>query len=103
MKRKWKKGIQLLLKEEKGETIAETLAAVLVISLAMTMLAGAIMTSANINATTKKMKTEFDTTGAIAKDSTVSIQHADGQPDDTIEVTSYTTKDDNSYVYYETK
>lgn len=103
MKKKWINKIKAALSETKGETIAETLVAVLIVSLAMTMLAGAIMASANMNDATKKQQTQFRADNVTTSDSEVLIHHSDGTPDEKVSVWFYTTNDENKYVYYEKK
>ena len=90
-------------KDNSGESIAETLVSVLIVAMAMTMLAGAIMTTAKVNSTTRDMKTEFKTEGVITEPATIIISHSNGRMDDVVAVYKFTTNDSNEYIYYEVK
>ena len=89
------------LRSRAGESIAETLSALLIITLALTMLAGSIVSAAKINSEIRNMDVEFSTEGEDTSSSTVTITHSSGHT--TVEVNLYTTDDDNEYTYYTQK
>lgn len=102
--------IQRKLRNTKGETIAETLVTMIILSLAVLMLAGAVVTSARVNKKADNTDTAF-TVGTQLPDgtsdsSTVTITEADGSggfatatKSAELPVTVYETK--NKYIYYE--
>ena len=88
-----------------GETIAETLVTMIILSLAVLMLAGAVVTSARVNKKADNTDTAFSTDGASASTKNIIItDKSETGTDNTITVTTgnfYTTK--NKYKYYEIK
>ena len=89
------------LKDIAGETLVETLIAVIVIVLALTMLAGAIVTAARVNSAAQSLGTAFNYSASADVEGTqsVTITHDSADPT-TVEVTGRQTADDNKYQYY---
>lgn len=88
------------LKRKTGESIAETLVAVLILSLAFLMLSGAVVTAANVNKAAKNEDVAFSTGGTPT--ATVVRIEIDRVPSDSspeIDITLYETG--NGYYYYE--
>ena len=86
------------LKSNAGETLVETLFSLLVIGLAMTMLAGAIMAAARVNKGARDFNTAFILDNAEKVSSvTVKIKISEKTP---ISVNAYQTNDQNHYYYY---
>lgn len=104
------------LQSRNGETIAETLVSVLIVTLCLTMLAGAIVAAANVNSKTEKMNTAFNADSSnievVSGDNHAVIEHsaiitmgpgANGTStvaDDYITIDVYQTKDSNEYRFY---
>ena len=87
-----------------GETLVETLFALLIVVLAMTVLAGSIVAAAKVNQRGEQMETEFQKSETdLREDGTVHIAYkeASGIESSDIDVKVYTTNDDNAYKYYE--
>lgn len=85
-----------------GETIAETLVTMIILSLAVLMLAGAVVTSARVNKKADNTDTSFSTENEIVTPNNVTI--TDGSKAGTaagisISVNFHETK--NGYKYYE--
>ena len=95
---------QLKLQSRSGETIAETLVTMVILSLAVLMLAGAVVTAARINKKADNTDTAFlvkDEAG-IATNITITENSQAGEVNSvTIPVTLYTTQ--NDYQYYKSK
>lgn len=90
------------LKSRSGETLVETLFALLVVVLAMTMLAGSIVSAARVNKGAEDLDTAFQISKAQAvSDVKVTIDHQIGE-DSVIPVNGYQTNDQNQYCYYAT-
>lgn len=90
------------LKSKSGETLIETLFALLVVALAMTMLAGSIVTAARVNKGAEDLKTEFQVSNRDEiSDVMVTVVHQTG-PNSVVSVKAYKTNDDNEYCYYTT-
>lgn len=87
------------LKNNSGETLVETLFALLVVVLAMTMLAGSIVSAARINKSAEDLDTAFCITDNVQNVGGVKIQITGKTP---INVKAYQTKDENKYCYYTT-
>ena len=85
------------LKSNAGETLVETLFSLLVIGLAMTMLAGAIMAAARVNKGARDFNTAFILDNAEKVSSSVTVE-IPGKPP--ISVNAYQTNDQNHYYYY---
>lgn len=92
-----------------GETIVETLMALLVVVMAMTLLAGAIVSAARVNSSTEKMDVALNVTedtSFVENKTTVTITHSiisardeSSVADTLIEVDEVTTG--NGYVFYQ--
>ena len=99
------KKFQSKLQEKSGETIVETLVTMLILSLAVLMLAGAVITAARINKKADNTGTAFSVEDAsITNGSSVIITDSSqtGTEDKiTVPVTLYKTK--NNYQYYKSK
>ena len=87
------------LKSRSGETLVETLFALLVVVLAMTMLAGSIVSAARVNKGAEDLDTAFLMTGNVQKVDGVQVQISGKAR---INVTAYQTNDENKYCYYTT-
>lgn len=94
------------LKSQSGETLVETLFAMLIVVLSITMLAGAIVTAARINKSARDHHTSFvtaDESGVSnieeVSDVKVTIVRTDGS-DSVIDVNGFRTKDANKYCFY---
>lgn len=93
IKRKWS--------NNSGETIIETLFSLLMVLLALTMLAGAILSSAKVNSHVQNQDTAFRLDHAInVPGVVVSIIHKDGSTD-RIPVTGKKTSEDKGYGLYD--
>ena len=89
------------LKSNAGESLAETIVAMMIVTLAMLILAGALVSAAKINKKTRNMDTSFSTAVEMTvTDDTVEIVHGNGT-NVAVAVKSYTTNDKNKYQYYE--
>ncbi|MGN1141649.1 MAG: hypothetical protein ACI4TF_10635 [Oliverpabstia sp.] len=92
------------IRSKSGETLVETLFAMLVVVLAVTMLAGSIVSAAKVNKGTKDLNTAFtmDQTTVITTEQ-VKITHIDGATVSESSVKAYKSQDDNKneYCYYE--
>ena len=84
------------LKSNAGETLVETLFALLVVGLAMTMLAGAIMAAARVNKGARDFNTAFILDNA-KEVSSVTVKISEKTP---ISVNAYQINDQNHYYYY---
>ena len=90
------------LKSRSGESIAETLVTMIILSLAVLMLAGAVVTSARVNKQADNTDTAFSTEDVTTTSGTVTItDSSQGGTDATISIKTnlYTTQ--NKYQYYE--
>ena len=94
------------LKSQSGETLVETLFAMLIVVLSITMLAGAIVTAARINKSARDLHASFvtaDESGVSnieeVSDVKVTIVRTDGS-DSVIDVNGFRTKDANKYCFY---
>ena len=94
------------LKQSRGETIAETLIAMLVIAVCTVMLACAIGSAFKVNRASDALNRDFTTEGAAAVSGfVVTVTHSDGSSSkagSSDGVTGYQTQD-GYYYYYETK
>lgn len=90
------------LKSKSGETLVETLFALLVVVLAMTMLAGSIVSAARVNKGAEDLDTAFRISNAQAVSGVkVTVDHQT-VADSEISVKGYQTNDQNRYCYYTT-
>ena len=87
------------LKQKTGESIAETLVAVLIMSLAFLMLTGAVVTAARINHRAKNEEVAFSS-GGTSTETAVSIGLG-LSPSGSMNITLYETE--NGYYYYEAR
>ena len=85
------------LKSNAGETLVETLFSLLVIGLAMTMLAGAIMAAARVNKGARDFNTAFILDNAEKVSSSVTVKIS-GKTPISVSVNAYRTQ--NQYYYY---
>ena len=96
------------LKSRSGETLVETLFALLVVVLAMTMLAGSIVSAARVNKGAEDLDTAFQTVKAQeAADVIVTVVRPlggnsvfDGDDSNDHYIVAYQTDDQNMYCYY---
>lgn len=88
------------LKSRSGETLVETLFALLVVVLAMTMLAGSIVSAARVNKGAEDLDTAFRITND-GQAGSVTVTHSSGETT-SIPVKAYQTDDQNKYCYYTT-
>lgn len=88
------------LKSNSGETLVETLFALLVVVLAMTMLAGSIISAARVNKGAENLDTAFHLTdeGTVGS---VTVEHGSGG-NTAVPIKAYQTDDQNKYCYYTT-
>lgn len=90
------------LKNSSGETLVETLFALLVVVLAMTMLAGSIVSAARVNKGAEDLDAAFQISKAQAVSGVKVIVDHQTEPDSVIPVNGYQTNDQNKYCYYTT-
>ena len=94
------------LKSTSGETLVETLFAMLVIVLAVMVIAGGVVTAARINKKAKDLDTTFQMSNVVtvtdeAKPE-VTITHGSGARDK-VSIDAWQTNDNNKYYYYSKK
>lgn len=111
---KKKSGALRKFKSRKGESLVETLLAVLVVALAMTMLAGSIVSAARVNNKAENLSTAFNADSSnisvVSGIQTATIDHSakitmgsnigETVADDLIGITFYQTNDHNGYQFY---
>lgn len=90
------------LKSSAGETLIETLCALLIVVLAMTMLAGAIVSAARVNKGAEELNTAFLTSKTKPVTAVTVTVDRTGGADTSIFVNAFKTEDDNEYCYYTT-
>ena len=93
---------EVRLKDTSGETIVETLVTMVILSLAVIMLSGAVVTSARVNAKADNTDTAFYVDeGQLTQESGVmTITDGSGAANAaTLDVKVYKTE--NAYIYYE--
>ena len=84
---------------KKGETLVETLFAMLVIVLAFTVLCGGIVAAARINSRLKNSTAVFDTQGESSENKTLTVIHeGTGATESKLGITLHETE--NGYLYY---
>lgn len=86
------------LHKTSGETIVETLVTMIILSLAVLMLSGAVVSSAKINAKADNTDTAFHAVQGNGTDGSMTITSAAAESA-TLAVRVYTTP--NQYTYYE--
>ncbi len=87
------------LRSSYGETIVETLVTMIVLSLAMIMLSGAVVTSARVNQKADNTETTFTTDAQTSTPGTITIQENGSSSPAGLNVTVYETE--HGYFYYE--
>ena len=88
------------LKNNDGETLIETLATMVILSLAVLIITGAIVTGAKVNHKTDNSATAFSTEGQQDKAGTITIRdNTSASKNTTLQVKVHTTQ--NDYTYYE--
>lgn len=87
------------LRSSCGETIVETLVTMIVLSLAMIMLSGAVVTSARVNQKADNTETTFTTDAQTSTSGTITIQDTGSSSPASLNVTVYETE--HGYFYYE--
>lgn len=96
-----RRSIQNRLQSSEGETIVETLVTMIILSLAVLMLTGAVVTAARVNAKADNTDTAFTVSGETTPESgTVTVTDGSGATGAaTWNVQVYKTE--NDYIYYE--
>ena len=93
---------EVRLKDASGETIVETLVTMIILSLAVIMLSGAVVTSARVNAKADNTDTAFhvDESQLTQESGVMIITDGSGAANAaTLDVKVYKTE--NDYIYYE--
>lgn len=94
------------LKSTSGETLVETLFAMLVIVLAVMVIAGGVVTAARINKKAKDLDTTFQMSNVVTvteeAKTEVTITHGSVEPDE-VPIDAWQTNDNNKYYYYSKK
>lgn len=86
----------------RGETLIETLCAMLIIMLVFLFLCNSIVAAARTNAAVRDKDTSFRySDGQKTQDLTVTVKRANGAEAATFPASEYRTE--NGYIYYETK
>ena len=97
------KRIRNIIKEKNGETIAETLVALLITVLALMLLPGAIVAAARVNNRVENQTTYVNTDKGVSVGGTLRMT-TDGISSDTITMTStikkYTEETGGKSIYY---
>ena len=86
------------LRMSRGETLIETLAALLIAVLVLLFLASAIVGAARLNAAIQKTDVSFHYTGAVFQPDPVELEISDGFTTETVTADEYV--DPNGYHYY---
>lgn len=89
------------LKSQSGETLVETLFAMLVVVLAFTMLAGGIVAAARVNKGAQELEPAFRLEGQAVSGVKVKITHKDSTTSEVLAHHAYRTDDKNKYCYYD--
>ena len=93
------KKTQKMLHSTSGETIAETLVTMIVLSLSVLMLAGAVVSSAKVTSKAENTETAFTAATESGTAGTMTITGGAATDSATLGVTVYKTE--NDYIYYE--
>ena len=88
-------------KSRSGETIAETLVTMLVLSLAVLILAGAVVSSAKVRQKTDVSTAVFITDGQIQLPANITVTDTGGASGSVISIPVCLYHTENDYVYYE--
>lgn len=95
------------VRSDKGETIAETLVTMIILSLAVLMLAGAVVTAARVNKKADNTDTAFtkSTTNPVNKTVVITYTGKDGKDgtEQKLEINTDYYETENAYKYYEAK
>ena len=91
--------IQKILHSTSGETIAETLVTMIVLSLSVLMLAGAVVSSAKVTSKADNTETAFTVSDESGTAGIMTITGGAATDSATLAVTAYRTE--NDYTYYE--
>lgn len=86
------------LRKNRGETLVETLAALLIAVLVLLFLASAIVGAARLNAAIQKTDVSFHYTGAVLQPDPVELEISDGFTTETVTADEYV--DPNGYHNY---
>lgn len=86
------------LRMSRGETLIETLAALLIAVLVLLFLASAIVGAARLNAAIQKTDVSFHYTSAVLQPDPVELEISDGFTTETVTADEYV--DPNGYHYY---
>lgn len=86
-----------------GETIAETLVTMIILSLAVLMLAGAVVTSARINSKADNTDTAFTAATTFPSERYINFTYESGSAEKKIDIPINYYKTGNDYIYYEAK
>lgn len=93
--------IKAKLHASAGESIVETLVTMIILSLAVIMLSGAVVTSARVNQKADNTDTAFVTDEETTEDGTVKISASGGNATDAVSLKVNVHKTKNGYTYYE--
>lgn len=93
--------IKTKLHASAGESIVETLVTMIILSLAVIMLTGAVVTSARVNQKADNTDTAFVTDEETTEDGTVKISASGGNATDAVSLQVKVHKTKNGYTYYE--
>lgn len=94
---------QKKIRSTSGETIAETLVTMIILSLAVLMLAGAVVTSARINSKADNTDTAFTAATTSPSERYINFTYESGSGEKKIDVPINYYKTGNDYIYYEAK
>lgn len=86
------------LRKNRGETLVETLAALLIAVLVLLFLASAIVGAARLNAAIQKTDVSFHYTGAVRQERPLELEVSDSYTTQTVTAAEYV--DPNGYHYY---
>lgn len=95
-----------IVKNRKGETIVETLVALMIIALVLMMLAGSIVSAAKVNKKTKDLNTELKLSSNYPNDyvtKTIEIIDNKNSRSFDVEVKLFESDDSNHYKFYKVK
>lgn len=84
-----------------GESIVETLVTMIILSLAVVMLSGAIVTSAKVNQKADNTDTAFTTNSQAAEDGVMTVTDGSGNAASGVSLGVNVYKTENGYIYYE--
>lgn len=89
------------LRSNAGESIVETLVTMIILSLAVVMLSGAIVTSAKVNKKADNTETTFTTTNQTVESGTMTITDGNGNLTGSVSLGVNVYKTEHDYIYYE--